>query len=214
MSTTSPPVPQPTQAELNSISLAAAKLWELDDNRLNPGVHYAIEVQGKRKYNADSASKGFFRFVDKDYFFKIPTYASFYKLLDNYEKSTGHHEVVTPEEMEENKRFINAILQTRPIKYLHKYLVAAGKANADVHQFAAQLEKLWFGLYAREKGQILDSSGFEHVFVGEVKDGKVIGFHNWVQMFLEERLGHVNYLGYLPPRGSRGYNVFFFNFSN
>ncbi len=39
------------------------------------------------------------------------------------------------------------------------------------------------------------------VFVGEVDEGKVSGFHNWIQFHFEERAGRVNYLGYLLPRG-------------
>lgn len=39
------------------------------------------------------------------------------------------------------------------------------------------------------------------VFVGEVDEGKVVGFHNWIQYYLEERAQRVNYLGYLLPRG-------------
>lgn len=42
-----------------------------------------------------------------------------------------------------------------------------------------------------------DSSGFEHVFVGETRGGRtVIGFHNWIQLYLQEKLGHIDYKGY------------------
>ncbi|CAI5652660.1 poly(U)-specific endoribonuclease-C [Oreochromis niloticus] len=43
----------------------------------------------------------------------------------------------------------------------------------------------------------LDSSGFEHVFVGETKSGtEIIGFHNWVQFYLQEKNQHLDYKGY------------------
>lgn len=42
-----------------------------------------------------------------------------------------------------------------------------------------------------------DSCGFEHVFVGETKYGREItGLHNWVQFYLQEKHGHVDYKGY------------------
>jgi hypothetical protein len=44
---------------------------------------------------------------------------------------------------------------------------------------AAQLlYEIWFEPYRRFKTN--DSSGFEHVFVGEESRGKITGLHNWV----------------------------------
>ena len=54
----------------------------------------------------------------------------------------------------------------------------------------AQLGALWFTLYRQEAAN--DSSAFEHVFLGEVRDGKVIGLHNWLTLLREERLGDLN----------------------
>lgn len=42
-----------------------------------------------------------------------------------------------------------------------------------------------------------DSCGFEHVFVGETKHGQeIMGLHNWVQFYLQEKHNHVDYKGY------------------
>jgi len=42
----------------------------------------------------------------------------------------------------------------------------------------------------------LDSSGFEHVFVGEIKEDQVVGFHNWITFYLQEKKGLIDYHGY------------------
>lgn len=192
---------KPTPLELESLSDAAERIWELDENRLIPGKHYAINLQGHKQvyqHGVDAAAESLFTFVDKDYFFKQPTYATFYRLLDNYEKTIGKEEVVTDEEIHENRTFIDQIMKTKPIQYLHNYLVAKGKAPEDDLAFKKYLYKIWFSLYRR--GTRNDSSGFEHVFVGEVKNGKVIGFHNWIQLFVEERKGNVDYQGFICPR--------------
>ena len=36
------------------------------------------------------------------------------------------------------------------------------------------------------------------MFVGEEKDGKITGFHNWIQFFIEEIKGNLDYKGNFP----------------
>uniref|UniRef100_A0A3B5MR96 Uridylate-specific endoribonuclease n=1 Tax=Xiphophorus couchianus TaxID=32473 RepID=A0A3B5MR96_9TELE len=59
-------------------------------------------------------------------------------------------------------------------------------------EFIEDLKNMWFGLYSRLNGA-MDSSGFEHIFAGEIKGGKVSGFHNWIQFYLLEKRGALNY---------------------
>lgn len=42
--------------------------------------------------------------------------AAFISLLDNYESDTGEPEIVTPEEVAENHKFLDAIIQTPTMK--------------------------------------------------------------------------------------------------
>ena len=41
-----------------------------------------------------------------------------------------------------------------------------------------------------------DSSSFEHVFVGEGREDEFIGLHNWIQFYLQEKAGNIDYHGY------------------
>lgn len=88
-----PPV-EPSAGELEDLSVATTRLWELDVNRLVPGQDYIINVQGGKKiYNeGDAASEPFFSFVDAGVF-ERPTYRAFRQLLDNYVAETGVAEV-------------------------------------------------------------------------------------------------------------------------
>ena len=71
----------------------------------------------------------------------------------------------------------------------------SGKASATVEGFISELKTYWFQLYTRTSG--LDSSGFEHVFLGEVRgSSEVTGFHNWIRGYFEEKAGRWEYGGW------------------
>ena len=74
----------------------------------------------------------------------------------------------------------------------------AGEITGSKADFKRQVKELWFGMYSRAKGK-LGSSGFEHVFLGELKDG-ISGLHSWLRYYLEEKSGSMNYLGYIRTR--------------
>lgn len=101
----------PTEEELNDLSLACTKLWDLDENYLIPFEDYELDLQkGKKAYNhQDQAKDPLFKSLNESIWEK-PTYAAFMKILDNYEKETGIQEEVSKEERWENWNFLETIL--------------------------------------------------------------------------------------------------------
>uniref|UniRef100_A0A0E0PC75 EndoU domain-containing protein n=1 Tax=Oryza rufipogon TaxID=4529 RepID=A0A0E0PC75_ORYRU len=188
---------EPTREELNSLSRACSRLWELDMNRLTPGKDYRIECgEGKKVYQkGDMASETLFSWLGDDVLRK-PTYSRFCALLDNYNPHQGYKEVVTQQDKHEEVAFIEEIARTAPIKYLHRYLVLKGVASQDYEDFKRMLTSLWFDLYGRG-GSSSSSSAFEHVFVGEIKGRRGQGEN---EFYLEEANGNVDYQGYIFPR--------------
>ncbi|XP_073047861.1 uncharacterized protein [Primulina eburnea] len=194
---------EPSQDELADLSMALQKLWELDSNRLVPGKDYQIDCgEGKKVYQSGDMTEGsLFSWLSEETF-KRPTFSRFCSLLDNYNPHEGYKEDITPQEKQEQAAFIEEISRTGPIKYLHKYLSAKGVAPENYQDFKRMLTSLWFDLYGRG-GTSGSSSAFEHVFVGEIKqrgEQEVSGFHNWIQFYLEEAKGRVDYQGYIFPR--------------
>lgn len=101
---------------------------------------------------------------------------------------------VTPQEKAEETAFLDAVFGTSVVKATHQFLVSKGLAESSVERFKEQLKSIWFGLYQRAPGK-QGSSGFEHVFLGEFKNG-ISGLHSWVRYVTEEAKGDLNYLGY------------------
>ncbi|XP_045160640.1 poly(U)-specific endoribonuclease-B-like [Mercenaria mercenaria] len=181
------------------LSEILTKLWNLDDNKCYPDKDFTIDLQRYVSYHRreDQSSEPLFQWLDESVF-ERETYRTFRALLNNYEMQCGEAEVVTREEIMENREFINAIMETEVMKECHRYLIKEGKAPEDVGKFKCQVYNLWFMLIRRTKGdRDQDSSSFEHVFVGEYRNKEFIGLHNWIQIYLLEKAGKIDYHGYL-----------------
>ncbi|NXX39990.1 ENDUC protein, partial [Tricholaema leucomelas] len=133
--------------------------------------------------------------VAEERLFSSATFRRLLALLDNYEVLTGHNETVTAQEEEEEEAFLEAVFQTPVMATLSDFFLAKGLYPSEV-AFRADLRQMWFGLYSRSGGKALDSSGFEHVFCGELKKEQVSGCHSWVRLYRLERSGELNYLSY------------------
>jgi len=189
---------------------AVQTLWRLDSNRLTPHKDYEMDVQSSKHpcHKGDAADEPLFTHVNRQVF-QRPTFKAFQALLDNYSAYTGDEEEVSSRELRENREFLKAIMETAPMKYCHQFCLAkeaefGGKPIPENEtDFRNVINSIWFKLYSRSGGgrrAKMDSSGFEHVFVGEVKNGKVSGFHNWIMFWLEERKGNIDYRGYIKPK--------------
>lgn len=186
----------------DSLENAASELWKLDSNRLRPGDDYSLNFQSRsRGYSHDAARVPLFEHMS-DEVWSRPTYAAFRKLLDNYTVETGIPEKVSREEQGEEQAFLDVICDTPVMQFTYKWLCENSPMRADTMlEFKQMLHDIWFKLYRRDASR--DSSGFEHVFCGEIDDGRVKGMHNFIQVYIEEIREHFDYSGYLPVRGSR-----------
>eukprot|EP00397_Hematodinium_sp_SG-2012_P041671 GEMP01045951.1.p1 GENE.GEMP01045951.1~~GEMP01045951.1.p1 ORF type:complete len:400 (+),score=110.73 GEMP01045951.1:171-1370(+) len=178
---------------------AAQQLWTIEhDYRLDVGKDVTLNVQGHAKNNGDGASNALFLHDVEASFFDRATVKTFVALLDNYERETGKQEVITVQENVEMSDFLDACLETPHFRFLHRYLISKEKCGSSMHDLRGLLFDLWFAPYRRQTDN--DTSGFEHVFVGEERRGRIIGFHNWIQFYIEEKKGLIDYLGWAGRR--------------
>uniref|UniRef100_A0A8C5JQQ1 Uridylate-specific endoribonuclease n=1 Tax=Junco hyemalis TaxID=40217 RepID=A0A8C5JQQ1_JUNHY len=194
-----PQVGKAPREELEAAELLelSEQLYGLDHNKarpsdiaLNPQHLAGPDETGDKQ---DRSPQPLYKYVNEALFSK-PTYASFIKLLDNYQRATGREEEVTAEELREQERFLQEVMETELMKKLFVFLQGKNRYSSE-QEFLQDLNQMWFGLYSRGDGE-RDSSGFEHVFSGEVKKGKVSGFHNWIRFYLLEKQGVLNYFSH------------------
>lgn len=171
---------QATDDEIRAIS---SQIWAADSNRIT-GSDVQYNVNGNK----------LFTYVNETRF--TGTFARLIALLDNYTPETGIVETCGTPCREEEDAFLDDILQTRPIQLLHDWLSGQGLASSSTTVFKESLRQYWFMKYTRSKGP-LDSSGFEHVFLGEIKNNAVSGSHNWVNFYFEEKQGDFIYGPYM-----------------
>ncbi|XP_071807852.1 uridylate-specific endoribonuclease-like isoform X1 [Asterias amurensis] len=196
------PAPPPTSAPVPvDISAFASAIWADDVNRLTIGSDL---VMNTGNYISDSylhqdvSYNRLFSSVNAQ-MLQRPTYKALIKLFNNYITTQGQTETKTSTESAEEDEFINAIFNTVIMQRAYQFVKAKNYYSGSLSQYKTFIRGLLFTHYSRKATR--DSSGFEHVFVGEFSDSSTIsGFHNWVRMYLLEDQGHANYYGYIKQK--------------
>ncbi|XP_063292946.1 uridylate-specific endoribonuclease [Pelobates fuscus] len=174
------------------IKAMSEKIYELDENRAEDSdiilnKQNAAEKTGNKE---DLCDEPLYKYVNEEILSR-PTYKAFIELTNNYVRKTGTDEEYTPEEIKEQEHFLKEIMKTKLMKELYSFFHKKEMYKTE-KEFVDDLQKMWFGLYSRSSGEA-DSSGFEHVFLGEVKKNKVSGFHSWIRFYLLEKEGLMDY---------------------
>ncbi|KAL8164087.1 UNVERIFIED_CONTAM: hypothetical protein K2H54_045646 [Gekko kuhli] len=153
-----------SQEELQKVS---EKLYQSDSNKAEESdvTLNKQALASQTKNEEDQCPERLFSSVKEEKLFSKPTYASFIKLLNNYQKKVGKEEDFTAEQLKEQDHFLEEIMKTEVMKELYRFLHDKNRYDTE-EAFVADLKEMWFGLYSRERED--DSSGFEHVFLGKV----------------------------------------------
>jgi len=161
---------------------------------------YQLNLQCKTSVGnpKDCSPEPLFTFVDPAVL-EIPVFKKLSALYDNYHKNSETHEDHTEQEQEEEMDFLDEVLRSSVMNTTYHYLLDRGAFHGSWSEWASYCYDLWFGMYNRpQSSHALGSSGFEHVFIGEVKvhENEVSGFHNWFHLYTLEKSGNINYLGH------------------
>ena len=114
-------------------------------------------------------------------------------MYDNYIEDVTVKEDRTRTERNEEDAFLDEIMNTQTMKMTFKFLKDRKIFSKSLSEFKKVLKELWFDVYSRGN-RIYGSSGFEHVFMGEKKNGEVQGFHNWAFFYEMEQKNKVRKL--------------------
>lgn len=173
------------------------------ENENNAGSFVTTDLQGHTSQGGSSDLAPDVLLTVDPAAFQKNTIALLLKLHDNYIPAVGSAEQITAEETAEEEAFLDAVFATPLFQKTRAFLISKGYLTET--NFRDTFHQIWFGQYSRS-GSTLGSSGFEHVFLGELKSGEVSGFHNWLYFNREESNSNLNYRGYLDYAsfGERG----------
>jgi hypothetical protein len=106
-------------------------------------------------------------------------------LFNNYTLDQTKPENNFPEEEAEVQEFLDVVHKSAPMQVAREFVSAQSGEDVSEDQWWAILQRVWFEQF--DDGRNQDLSGFEHVVVGEQKQGKVQGYHFWYKYYMDER---------------------------
>lgn len=117
---------------------------------------------------------------------KRASYARVRALFDNYTLDPEVPDRFTRREREEERRFVEAALESPPMRLARQVLDAERSRAMSDEEFAELVDVTWFRM-GRTEGKY--ASGFEHVFIGEGSGGRsrtLDGYHFWYKYWLDD----------------------------
>ncbi|XP_039493373.1 poly(U)-specific endoribonuclease homolog [Drosophila santomea] len=181
--------------------LTLSKNLYAEETEVSPYL-YKVNIQGKTTPGAhdDRAPKNLFE-LHHDLLARDAnsTTALLMRLFDNYELDVAVQEHPTPEHVQEQHDFLRAVMGTRVMKLTMRFLVNKDIVSVEYDDQLRLLQELWFTPISKARG-IWGSSSFEHVFMAETRDQKVLGLHNWLYFADQEQRGNVDYKGWLSHK--------------
>ena len=115
---------------------------------------------------------------------KRETYDLTKALLDNYRLDQTKREDTTQPEAIEMLALLDPVTDSAPMEAAKGLLQDLEGKSYSRDEFQNLLFDIWFRQY--DMGRNLDLSGFEHVVVGEQKEGTVGGHHFWYRYYLDD----------------------------
>ncbi|KAH8381885.1 hypothetical protein KR009_000766 [Drosophila setifemur] len=178
--------------------LTLSKNLYAEETEVSPYL-FKVNIQGKTTSGAhdDRAPNNLFE-LHQDLLLRDAnsTSALLMRLFDNYELDVAVTEQTLPEHVQEQHDFLRAVMNTRVMKLTMRFLVNKDVVSTDYEDQLRLLQELWFTPYSRGH-RIVGSSSFEHVFMAEIRDQKVLGLHNWLYFAYQEQTGNVDYKGWI-----------------
>ncbi|XP_063921206.1 endoribonuclease CG2145-like isoform X2 [Zophobas morio] len=190
-----------TRPNLPSSDVTDDDLKQFSENLLDKDVNNAakyvtINLQSKTTSRSDRDEAPLpLLSIDKEAF-SIASIEKMLQLHNNYIVESNVNEHYTAQEKQEENNLLDVITNTPVMQYTRNFLIDKGKIGRDPKEFKDVLREIWFNMYARGGGRI-GSSGFEHIFLAELKNHQVSGLHNWLYFEAEEKNNQANYLGYM-----------------
>ncbi|PVD31921.1 hypothetical protein C0Q70_07347 [Pomacea canaliculata] len=172
-------------------------IYNADNNRVD-GTLYQLNFQHRYTSGVDSPQP-FFSRLDES-IFQRQSYSMVSALEDTYEKSLeGLFDDDADDEIAYIENYVEQLIATNPMSLVLDFLSTKGCINSSDDARKAFIYELWFNTYPPNEVDISSKyrSGFQHVFLGELRGTTVLGFFNWLTFYLEEMQGRINYRGWI-----------------
>jgi poly(U)-specific endoribonuclease len=169
------------------------EIWDADQAldglkavRKGEKISDATKAHGYVVVNEDKNASAEHRLIDEVVIpeKKLQSYNLAAKLFNNYTLDQTKSENNFPEEEAEIQEFLEAIYLSAPMEIARDFVSKQSGQTVSDDQWWAILQRVWFEQFSNDKNK--DLSGFEHVVVGEQKQGKVQGYHFWYKYYMDE----------------------------